>query len=112
MSDYTQGFKDGFVAGLEEGKKIIREQWLQERIREAEKSAPVPTKWPWTQPLTFSADSCPKCGIKISGLMNYTCSSVNCPTFYTATSSVGEGAVGSAVDYTPGYNAPVDYSMR
>ena len=119
MTDYANGFKDGFAAGLEEGKKIVEEQWRQDRIKEIEKSIPEPYKWPSTQPLTFSADKCPKCGITISGVMNYTCSSVNCPTFYTASYSAAVGAVGSmSANYessTVGANGPsepIDYSMR
>jgi hypothetical protein len=110
MTDYANGFKDGFAAGLEEGKKIVEEQWRHDKIKEIEKSMPRPATWRLTQPLTFSADKCPKCGITISGVMNYTCSSINCPTFYTATSSVGKpltGAVGSLEYYrtiAPGAN--------
>jgi len=105
MTDYANGFKDGFAAGLEEGKKIVEEQWRHDKIKEIEKSMPRPATWPWTQPLTFSADKCPKCGIRISGVMGYVCSSINCPTFYQAsygavgtndTAAYAKGANGSA----------------
>lgn len=69
MNDYAKGFKDGFAAGLEEGKKI----------------APKEQKYnPWidTGPYVGKAnESCPKCGVKINGVMSYVCSSPNCPTF-------------------------------
>jgi len=139
MSDYRQGFKDGFAAGLEEGKKIVEEQWRQDKIKEIEKSIPKPVTR--LDDFVFgSKDKCPKCGITISGAMNYTCSSINCPTFYQATSSVGipltgaatydlnntwrgsvgpAGALGSmSANYessapgTNGPSGPIDYSMR
>ena len=69
MTDYAKGFKDGFAAGLEEGKKLAP----KER-----------TYNPWidTGPYVGKVkESCPKCGIKISGVMGYVCSSPNCPTF-------------------------------
>ena len=76
MSDYRQGFKDGFAAGLEEGKKIVEEQWRQDKIKEIEKSIPKPVTR--LDDFVFgSKDKCPKCGITISGAMNYTCSSIN-----------------------------------
>jgi hypothetical protein len=108
MTDYANGFKDGFAAGLEEGKKIVEEQWRHDKIKEIEKSIPNPATWRLTQPLTFSAvsaDKCPKCGITISGVMGYVCSSINCPTFYQAsygavgtndTAAYAKGANGSA----------------
>jgi hypothetical protein len=65
--DYAKGFKDGFKIGLEEGK---RHQNLN----------PVPYTLPY-EPLTKTKDNCPKCGIKISGVMGYVCTSINCPTF-------------------------------
>lgn len=91
--DYRQGFKDGFAAGLEEGKKqqkisIDLEKYIQK---------------PLTFPQYDQRETCPKCGIKISGVMGYVCNSINCPAFYTATSSVGKpmtGAIGSEVSQT------------
>jgi hypothetical protein len=82
--DWTEGFKEGFKIGLEEGK---RHQNLN----------PVPTI-NWSERYSALKDKCSKCGITISGAMNYTCSSVNCPTFYQATSSVGIPLTGSAPD--------------
>jgi hypothetical protein len=105
-NDWTEGFKEGFKIGLEEGK---RHQNLN----------PVPYTQPYV-PLSLMKDKCPKCGITISGVMNYTCSSINCPTFYTVSSSGGAvGAVGSmSANYESstvganGPNQPIDYSMR
>ena len=108
-NDWTEGFKEGFKIGLEEGK---RNQNLN----------PVPYTQPYV-PLSLMKDKCPKCGITISGVMNYTCSSINCPTFYTVSSSGGAvGAVGSmSANYESstvgangpsGPNQPIDYSMR
>jgi len=86
MTDYAKGFKDGFAAGLEEGKKIAPKEQ---------------TYNPWidTGPYVGKVkESCPKCGIKISGVMGYVCSSPNCPTFPQVTCEVGlplTGAVGA-----------------
>jgi hypothetical protein len=104
MSDYAKGFKDGFAAGLEEGKKLVPSQKRLDDYLFGNRYTTSPN-------FTLEArDTCPKCGIKISGLMNYTCSSVNCPTFYTATCSVG--AVGSDVvgSNAVGANGPAGYS--
>lgn len=79
MSDYAKGFKDGFAAGLEEGKKLNQPQ----------------IGWPSTSPNLFLKETCPKCGIKIDGVMGYVCGSINCPIQYKATSGVVVGAVGS-----------------
>ena len=78
--DYAKGFKDGFAAGLEEGK---RHQNLN----------PVPYTRPY-EPLDMTKDNCPKCGIKISGVMGYVCTSINCPTFPQVTCC----AVGATYD--------------
>lgn len=116
MSDYRQGFKDGFAAGLEEGKKLAPKQTRLDDYVFGQK------------------DTCPKCGITIGGVMNYTCQSINCPTFYrtwtgpsghndwSAGSHGALGAVGSmSANYessAPGTNGPagpsepIDYSMR
>ena len=103
MSDYAQGFKDGFAAGLEEGKKIVEDQWRQDKIKELEETLPKPLPtWPkidlekWKQnplpplptlPMWPSTErsTCPKCGISLDGLMNYYCASPNCPTFMQTT---------------------------
>lgn len=99
--DYAKGFKDGFAAGLEEGKKLNDRTYTDGLIDGMKKTMPPPynpsPQWPY--------DTCPKCGIRISSVMNYTCQSINCPTFYTATSSAGaNGPIGST--------DPIDYSMR
>jgi len=91
MNDYAKGFKDGFAAGLEEGKKI----------------APKEQKYnPWidTGPYVGKAnESCPKCGIKISGVMGYVCSSPNCPTFPQVTCGTNSFDITQPVsgDYFP-----------
>jgi hypothetical protein len=102
--DWTEGFKEGFKIGLEEGK---RNQNLN----------PVPTiNWP--ERYSALKNKCPKCGITISGAMNYTCSSVNCPTFYTVSSYEPKGVIGknslygSSAPGTNGPSGPIDYSMR
>lgn len=102
MSDYRQGFKDGFALGLEEGKKMNG-------------------IWPAPDLPSSNTETCPKCGITISGVMNYTCQSINCPTYYktwagpaqyndwTAGSHGAVGAVGSmSANYesTFGTNGP------
>lgn len=96
--DYAKGFKDGFKIGLEEGK---RNQNLN----------PVPYTQPYV-PLSLMKDKCPKCGITISGVMNYTCSSINCPTFYQA--SYAYGAVGSDMSTSSavGSNGPAGPSLE
>lgn len=98
--DWTEGFKAGFKIGLEEGK---RNQNLN----------PVLYTQPYV-PLSLMKDKCPKCGITISGVMNYTCSSINCPTFYQVTSygAVGTSDIGSSAPGTNGPSGPIDYSMR
>ena len=85
LPDYAQGFKDGFAAGLEEGKKLAPKQTRLDDY------------------VAGQRDTCPKCGIKIGGVMGYVCSSVNCPTYYQ-THSYGAiyGAIGSEVGYTTG----------
>jgi hypothetical protein len=88
MTDYAKGFKDGFAAGLEEGKKLS-----QPKIG-----------WPYeTSPNIVVKESCPKCGIKISGIMNYVCSSPNCPTFPQVMCEVGQPltAGGAGYEYSP-----------
>ena len=106
MTDYAKGFKDGFAAGLEEGKKIVEDQWRLEKIKELEKSLPNPIKWPYTT--QEIKEKCPKCGISLKGVMNYVCSSPNCPTFPQVTCGTpmtgqttweNVGAVGSAYKY-------------
>lgn len=95
--DYRQGFKDGFEAGLAEGKK----------------QTPIFPKidWPGTTPDFNIKSSCPKCGMQISGIMGYVCTTLNCPTFPNIAFSTGQfsvadktevkGAVGSSKEYKP-----------
>jgi hypothetical protein len=113
MADYANGFKDGFAAGLEEGKKMNDKTYTDGLIEGMKKTMP---------PSYVSKETCPKCGITISGVMNYTCQSINCPTFYrtwtgpsgyndwTAGSYGSVGAVGSmSTNYessAPGTNGP------
>jgi hypothetical protein len=103
-NDWTEGFKEGFKIGLEEGK---RNQNLN----------PVPYTQPY-EPLSMLKDKCPKCGITISGMMGYVCSSVNCPTFYTVSYYEPKGVMGknslygSSAPGTNGPSGPIDYSMR
>jgi len=79
MNDYAQGFKDGFAAGLEEGKKINDKTYTDGFIEGLKKTLPPPYVPPGT--VWGQSDVCPKCGIKISGVMGYVCNSPNCPTF-------------------------------
>ena len=120
--DYRNGFKDGFALGLEEGK---RNQNLN----------PVPSYHldPTKSPSVLLKETCPKCGITISGVMNYTCQSINCPTYYKTWSSPSgynnwsagsHGAVGAVGSMSANYEStfgtngpagpsePIDYSMR
>ena len=89
--DYKKGFKDGFAAGLEEGKKL----------------APVKSKDPtrlddyvFGQPNT-----CSVCGMKFDGPMGYVCmhpgclSRVTCGTPMTAYPTILAGAIGSEKEY-------------
>ena len=76
--DYAQGFKDGFAAGLEEGKKLAAKQ---PRLDDYVFGQPKP---PYFPPY-IQQDTCPKCGVKISGVTGYVCNSPNCPTFVQVT---------------------------
>ena len=98
MSDYAQGFKDGFAAGLEEGKKMSKPQ-------------------PRLDDYVFGArETCPKCQMRIDRAMGYVCASPNCPTFLKVTcgptiadvTKPMTGAVGSDISYTyaAGSNGP------
>lgn len=100
MTDYAKGFKDGFAAGLEEGKKLVEDQWRKEQIKKIEDDLhKLPKPQPRLDDYIFGAkEKCPKCGISLSGVMNYVCSSPNCPTFPQVTCEVGRpltGAVGA-----------------
>ena len=61
--DYRNGFKDGFAAGLEEGKRT--------------QSQPYPA-YP-TQHVGF----CPVCFKKLDGAWGYVCSHPKCPSSVT-----------------------------
>ena len=117
MTDYANGFKDGFAAGLEEGKKIKERSYMDGYndglIEGMKKTLPPPY---------VPQETCPKCGITIGGAMGYTCQSINCPTYYKtwtnpipgtfwAASSSSQGAVGSTSlgAPAPGANGPAGY---
>ncbi len=98
MSDYAQGFKDGFAAGLEEGKKMSKPQ-------------------PRLDDYVFGArETCPKCQMRIDRVMGYVCASPNCPTFpkVTCGPTIADitkpmtGAIGSHISYinAAGSNGP------
>lgn len=98
MNDYAQGFKDGFAAGLEEGKKL------------APKTQPKLDDYLFGQPgYLGTADTCHVCGRLQSGIQGYVCYSPRCPSMATAYSTgptVGPvtGAVGAELkpeDYHP-----------
>jgi hypothetical protein len=87
--DYAKGFKDGFAAGLEEGKKLA-------------------TSKPSLNDFVFgSSTACKVCGKDWGhgGAWGYVCMNANCPTRAIAYST---GAVGSSVttSYPPGANGP------
>lgn len=108
MSDYAKGFKDGFAAGLEEGKKIVEDQWRKEQIKKIEDDLhKLPKPQPRLDDYIFGGkEKCPKCGISLSGVMNYVCASPNCPTFPQVTCGASmTGVVESEVGYTYGVGA-------
>lgn len=90
-NDYAKGFKEGFAAGLEEGKKLN----------------PPKIEWPG---YLGSAGYCSVCGKDFGNkIWGYVCSNANCPTRVTAYSGGAvTGAVGSEVGYTyaAGANGP------
>ncbi len=109
MSDYAKGFKDGFAAGLEEGKKLLEEKWRLDKIAELEKTLPKPQ--PRLDDFIFGArETCPKCQMKIDRVMGYVCASPNCPSFPKVTC----GAVGSDISYAyaSGANGPAGRTER
>ena len=129
MSEYQKGLVDGFKLGLEEGKKITERSYMDGYndglIEGMKKTLPPPY---------VPKETCPKCGITISGTMGYVCQSINCPTYYktwtgpghynnwTAGSHGAVGAVGSMSGNSEasvagangpcGPTEPIDYSMR
>lgn len=88
-NDYAKGFKDGFAAGLEEGKKL----------------APVISKNPTRlDDFVFgSSTACKVCGKDWGqgGAWGYVCYNTNCPTRAVAYSTGATGAIGST--YKPEY---------
>lgn len=77
--DYNKGFRDGFKAGLEEGKKLSTPQ------------IPYPSQPSY--PSLYSG--CPVCLKDFSsGAWGYVCSSPKCPSRVTCGTAV-RGAVGS-----------------
>lgn len=93
--DYAQGFKDGFAAGLEEGKKLAAKQ-------------PRLDDYVFGQPGYLGMpNTCHVCGRLQSGVEGYVCYSPRCPTKVTCGTPM-TGAVGSEVSYTyaKGANGP------
>jgi hypothetical protein len=79
-NDYAKGFKEGFAAGLEEGKKL---------------SAPKITS-------IGSVSACGVCGKYFgNNAWGYVCNHTNCPTRAVAYSTGATGAIGST--YKPEY---------
>lgn len=95
--DYAKGFKEGFAAGLEEGKKL----------------APVKSNFPG---YLGSATACSVCGKDFGNkIWGYVCSNVNCPTRAVAYSGGAvTGAVGSVTTgqiQAVGANGPAGSTM-
>ena len=88
IPDYAQGFKDGFAAGLEEGKKLNTPQ----------------IGWP---SYLGSPGTCQVCGRLSQGIMGYVCYDPKCPTRVTAYATGGAviGAVGSMDTMNSGVGA-------
>lgn len=89
--DYAQGFKDGFAAGLEEGKKLAQK-----------------IGWPG---YLGSPNCCSVCGKDFGNkIWGYVCSNANCPTRTIAYTVGGPGgAITGAVGTvrTVGANGPI-----
>ena len=90
--DFKQGFKEGFAAGLEEGKKIADKSFADGYAEALKKTIPPPYVPPYNTSL-YVKETCPKCGMKISGVMGYVCSSPNCPTFLQVSSGLPMTAI-------------------
>ena len=111
--DYAKGFKDGFAAGLEEGKKINDKTYTDGFIEGMKKTLPPPYIPPIPPPgpnwILEVKEYCPKCGIKISGVMGYVCRAIDCPTgmggvsYTIGSTDIGKPVTGR-VDHTPGFN--------
>lgn len=60
MSDYAKGFKDGFAAGLEEGKKLNDKSYTDGYIEGLKKTMPAPynpnPSWPSYWPTYVTCD--------------------------------------------------------
>ena len=134
MSEYQKGLVDGFKLGLEEGKKIKDHDLKERSYMDGYNDGLVEGMKKTLPPPYVPKETCPKCGITIGGVMNYTCQSINCPTYYKTWTGPGHynswiagshgavGAVGSmSANYessAPGTNGPcgptdpIDYSMR
>lgn len=80
-NDYQKGFKDGFVAGLEEGKKLVTKQTrLDDYI--------------FGQPgYLGTSNTCQVCGRLQSGIQGYVCYSPRCPSMSTTHSTSQTSAV-------------------
>ena len=84
--DYAKGFKDGFAAGLEEGKKL------------------VPKDTVFQPGYLGLPNTCHVCGRLQDGMTGYVCYSPRCPSMTTAysigpTDGPVTGAVGSQNEY-------------
>lgn len=108
-NDYAKGFKDGFAAGLEEGKKLVEERWRQDKIKEIEKSLPKPVTRldDYVFGSTGSTGRCGVCGKDFGDgkIWGYVCNHARCPSRVTC------GAVGATYDnmsssYPVGMNGP------
>ena len=96
IPDYAQGFKDGFAAGLEEGKKLV----------------PVKSVDPFNPNYLGTPGTCSVCG-KYWGnsVWGYVCSNQHCPGKVTAYSAGGAvtgavGTMGQLQTYSTGANGP------
>lgn len=96
--DYAKGFKDGFAAGLEEGKKLTP------------KTQPKLDDYVFGQPDYLGMqNTCHVCGRLQSGIEGYVCFSPRCPSMATSysigpTDGPVTGAVGAELkpeDYHP-----------
>ena len=96
MSEYAKGFKDGFLAGVEEGKKLNQKNYWTE---------------PWPNYLGWPG-TCGVCGRVSSGVEGYVCSNVRCPNTAIAYTTGATGAVGSTVtnEIPKGANGPAGYA--
>ena len=87
--EYKNGYRDGFKDGFEAGRKSVPLEPVKSNpplrlddIMIGVHQPPSVPEWPRN-----ANDTCPKCGMKVGGVMGYVCVSPNCPTFPQATSS-------------------------